>query len=236
MVPGESDGECVCEEGYELEEGKCLRVLYRQSNSDRALISSLLIGNIVQFILLMTVAATRWMKRLNPLKETARTPIDLTADEEASASTPTKSGKNHSKNSAGESSLLEYTTLGSEEDLDSEPQRIFDVPVREQAFEMLDWNEGEAGAEVLIGRGGFASVYRVVREGRVYALKRIDVKLDSFQTVKKLGIFFKRLFQELLVIQKIKLTGSKRLLKYYGFSLKINRFLCLEVNLLSDLM
>ena len=64
----------------------------------------------------------------------------------------------------------------------------------------------------------------------------MDIKLESFQTLKKMGVFFKKLFRELLVIQKIKKSDSKRLLKYHGFSARINRYLCLEVNLLSDLM
>ena len=46
-----------------------------------------------------------------------------------------------------------------------------------------------------------------------------------------------KLFRELKVIQKIRLAReSKRLLKYYGFSIKINRFFCVEMSLVSDLM
>ena len=67
-------------------------------------------------------------------------------------------------------------------------------------------------------------------------MKQIDVKLEDFQTVKKLASFFRKLFIELLVVQKIKRSKSAKLLKYHGFSIRINRFFCLEVSLFSDLM
>ena len=65
----------------------------------------------------------------------------------------------------------------------------------------------------------------------------MDVKLDNFQNVYKQANFFKRLFRELLVIQRIKLSSCARgLLKYHGFSVRVNKYLCLEVSLVSDLM
>ena len=74
----------------------------------------------------------------------------------------------------------------------------------------------------MIGKGGGSSVYKFKKGDKYLAKKSMDVKLDSYKSVKKMINFFRRLFRELLIIQKIKLSKSQKLLKYYGFSLKIN--------------
>ena len=102
---------------------------------------------------------------------------------------------------------------------------------------MLEIGSLEIKNKVLIGKGGFASVFRFRIEDRVFALKQIDVQLGQFQTLKRLNGFFVKLFRELQVMHRIKSSAeSRRLLKYYGFSIKINRFSCLEMSLISDLM
>ena len=71
-------------------------------------------------------------------------------------------------------------------------------------FEMIDMDDSNIQNQVMIGKGGFASVYKVLRKNNEEAMKQIDVKLFEMQSVKKMGNFFKKLFRELLVIQKIK--------------------------------
>ena len=101
---------------------------------------------------------------------------------------------------------------------------------------MIDMENSNIQDQILIGRGGYASVYKVTRNNREEAMKQIDVKLYDMESAKKMANFFKKLFRELLVIQKIKKSSSTKLLKYHGFSARINRYHCLEVNLFSDLM
>ena len=67
---------------------------------------------------------------------------------------------------------------------------------------MIDWDNESVSEKVLIGKGGYASVYRLTfqsEDGKIHtqALKQIDVKLDSFATVIKQANFFKKFFREL---------------------------------------
>ena len=106
---------------------------------------------------------------------------------------------------------------------------------------MIDCGYESISERILIGKGGQASIYKVSMEEeggnvRNYALKQIDVRLDSFATVVKQANFFKKFFRELEIIQKIKQSNTKKLLKYHGFQVRINRYLCLELSLTSDLM
>ena len=104
------------------------------------------------------------------------------------------------------------------------------------SMELVDRVSSEISGEVLIGKGGYASVYRVLRNGAVEALKQIDVDLNEVQNVKKMGRFFKKLFRELLVMQKIYQSESSKLLKYRAYSVRVNNFNCLEVCFFSELM
>ena len=74
--------------------------------------------------------------------------------------------------------------------------------INQTQFLMIYWDFESVSEKVLIGKGGYASVYRVTFESedgkiQTYALKKIDVKLDSFATVIKQANFFKKFFREL---------------------------------------
>ena len=65
---------------------------------------------------------------------------------------------------------------------------------------MLDFDSSLAGNSVLIGKGGFASVYKITQGGKELALKQMDIQLNGISETTKLINLFKKVYRELGII------------------------------------
>ena len=229
-----SDGRCSCPSDFLLDEdGVCEEVIYIDSWDTGAIT-----GLVVTIFVLMVATIWVMVKKEGKAKEMKQFLKNLGIEEEQEEldECDLREIDKHENPYLYEQELDGKEEGAQEDDEEDFSTSYLDQIIEDQDFIFYDCNEFEVDDKVLIGKGGFSSVYRVRRDGVDLAVKQITIKIDNFLTVKKLANFLKKLFQEIHIIQRISQTNSPYLLKYHGLSIKVNKFYILELNLVSDLL